>query len=216
MAAETETTRSAPRLRRAFAKGVVVCVLALAALGVAVKVAGTGVHRPEGAAERWLAAVSDTTRNGVRSEARSRAEKIGALAIADPLLPAAASADGKAAFPDLEVGKATVTGATARVPYRLHQYAASGDAPVKDGVIVLAKRDGEWRVTALAGRRPGAEKVPSEGGAPPSSAPVGLWVAALLAGVVVTAGASLLVRWAGRGAARVEGTGTVTHSPAVG
>src|SRR2546423_6931076 len=106
-------------LRRTFAIGLAICLLAIVALGVVIKVAGSGVHRPEGAAERWLNAVADTTRKGVRTDARTRAEKIGPLSLADPLLPP--DTDGKRAFPDLEVGKARTTGDEARVPYRLHQ-----------------------------------------------------------------------------------------------
>src|SRR4051794_18550294 len=189
-------------LRRTFTIGLIICVLAVLALGVLIKVAGSGVHRPEGAAERWLNAVGDTTRKGVRTDARQRAEKIGPLALADPLLPR--DTDDKRAFPDLEVGKARTTGDQARVPYRLHQYVASGDAPVKSGVVLLARQGDEWRVTGLAERGPG-ENVPSEGGDPPSSAPVGVWLAALAGGVAVTAGASLLVRWAARSAERAGG-----------
>jgi hypothetical protein len=187
------------RLRRTFAIGLVICLLAVGALGVVIKVVGTGVHRPEGAAERWLNAVGDTTRNGVRGDARKRAAKIGPLALAAPLLPA--KTDGKRAFPDLEVGKARTSGDQSRVPYRLHQYVASGDAPVRNGVVILNRTGGEWHVTALGNRQPG-ERVPSEGGDPPSRAPAGIWLAALVGGIVITAGASLLVRWATRSAER--------------
>jgi hypothetical protein len=210
--ASTTTTRaqaqdSDHRLRRTFAIGLVICLLAVAALGVVIKVGGTGVHRPEGAAERWLNAVGDTTRNGVRSDARQRASKIGPLSLASPLLPA--DTGGRRAFPDLEVGKARTTGDEARVPYRLHQYAATGAAPERNGVVILQRKGDEWHVTALADRHPG-ERVPSEGGDPPSRAPLGIWLAALAGGLVVTTGASLLVRWAARSGQRA---GTVVTGP---
>jgi hypothetical protein len=163
---------------------------------VVISALNAGHHRPEGAAERWLAAVSDTTRKGVRSDAIERADKVGPVSIAAPLIPA--DTDDKSAFPDLEVGKAVVDGDTARVPFQLHQRDVD-DA--KQGTIVLGKVGDDWHVTALDGRAPG-EQVPSEGGAPPSSAPLGLWLVAVIAGVGVTAGASALVEWAARSARR--------------
>jgi hypothetical protein len=177
---------------RSFVSGLVVCAVVFVVIGVAIHAANAGHHRPEGAAERWLAAVGDTTRKGVRADAVKRAEKIGPVSLAAPLLPA--DAKDKSAFPDLEVGKAVVEGATARVAYRLHQRDVD---EAKAGTIVLTRAGHDWRVTALDTRRPG-EAVPSEGGSPPSSAPVGLWVVAILAGLGVTAGASLLVEWATR------------------
>ena len=180
---------------RTFVIGLVACGVVFLAIGGAIRAANAGHHRPEGAAERWLAAVSDTTRKGVRDDAVERADKIGPIAIAEPLLTGLDTED-KGAFPDLEVGKAAVEGATARVPYRLHQ--RNVDDP-KLGTIVLTKQGDDWHVSGLDNRRP-SEEVPSEGGPPPSSAAGGLWVAAILAGLAVTAGASLLVEWATRSA----------------
>ncbi len=182
---------------RPFVIGLIVCALVFVAFGVLISALNAGHHRPEGAAERWLAAVSDTTRKGVRPDAVERAQKIGPLAIAAPLIPA--DTDEKGAFPDLEVGKAIVVGDSARVPYRLHQRNVD-DA--LSGTIVLSKAGDDWKVNALDSRRTD-ELVPSEGGSPPSSAPVGLWVAAVIVGLGVTAGASLLVEWATRSSRRV-------------
>ncbi|MBA3653141.1 MAG: hypothetical protein H0W70_02990 [Actinobacteria bacterium] len=179
---------------RSFVTGLVVCFLVFVAIGGVIRTLNAGHHRPEGAAERWLAAVSDTTRKGVRDDAVKRAEKIGPVSVAAPLIPA--ETHDKGAFPDLEVGKATVNGTTARVPYQLHQ--RDVDEP-KVGVIVLDKAGNDWHVTSLDARQP-AEHVPSEGGAPPSSAPVGLWVVAIVGGLLVTIGASALVEWTTRSA----------------
>jgi hypothetical protein len=177
---------------RTFVIGLVVCGVIFLAIGGAIRAANAGHHRPEGAAERWLAAISDTTRKGVRDDARERAEKIGPVSVAAPLIPA--DTDDKGAFPDLEVGKAVVDGDSARVPYQLHQRDVD-DALI--GTIVLTRYSDDWHVTALDSRRPG-EEVPSEGGPPPSSASGGLWLAGILTGLAVTAGASLLVEWATR------------------
>lgn len=183
------------KLRRGFTIGIVVTLAVMVLVGVVIRLANAGHHRPEGAAERWLTALGDTTRKGVKDDAVERVNKIGPIAVGRPLLPKDGT-DGKAAFPDLEVGKARVTGATARVPYRLHQYAKEGDEPVRAGVVVLEKQpDDRWRVRALAART-ATEKVPIEGGAPPSSAPLGLWIGGAVFGLLLTIGMSALIRWA--------------------
>ena len=64
-----------------------------------------GTSRPEGVAENWLTAVGDTTRKGVEADARKRAEKIGGVSIGEAIC-CSSDTDGKAAFADLEVGKA--------------------------------------------------------------------------------------------------------------
>ena len=179
--------RSDPALRRGFVSALVVTVAVVAALGAVIRAATSGHHRPEGIAEHWLAAVGDTTRKGVRSDARNRAARLGPLALADPLLPSA-STHGKAAFDDLEVGKARVTGADARVPFRLHQHVDHGSAPIRQGAIALARHGASWRVVGvdLTSHLPG-DKVPSQGGAPPSRAPLRLWLGSVMLGVVLTA-----------------------------
>jgi hypothetical protein len=183
--------------RRTFALGAVAALAVMICLGGLIKVFGTGADRPEGAAERWLVAVGDTTRDGVAGDARDRAERIGPLALGAPLLPTV-DTDGDAAFSDLEVGNADESGGVARVPFRLHQYAETGDEPVLTGSVVLGRVDGDWAITAIDTRRPG-EEVPSEGGAPPSNAPLGVWLGGLALGLLLCTLASLAVRTAGRG-----------------
>lgn len=180
--------------RAAFVKGLVACLAVLLALGVVIARLDRGHHRPEGTAERWLTAVSDSGRAGIRRDATKRADKIGPLSIATPLQPSKHN-NRKPLFSDLEVGKATLTGAEARVPFRLHQYASSGTGPERVGVVVMRRASDEWKVVALADRRP-AEKVPSEGGPPPSSAPSSIWLLGVVIGLAVTALASFLVEWA--------------------
>src|SRR5207248_10379054 len=70
-----------------FAKVIVIVLAVIAGLGVLIHFANAGHHRPEGAAERWLAAVSDTERRGLSVDARKRAPHIRPLALAPPLLP---------------------------------------------------------------------------------------------------------------------------------
>jgi hypothetical protein len=186
---------------RTFVTGLVVCAAVLVAISLGIHQANANHHRPEGAAERWLAAVSDTTRKGVRSDAVDRAEEIGPVSLAAPLL-AGVKHEDKGSFDDLEVGKATVEGATSYVPYRLH---VRNDSTARDGVIRLERSGDEWKVAGCCGADAApagvvVRQVPSEGGPPPSSAPTSLWLVAVLAGVGVTAGASLLVEWATRSA----------------
>jgi hypothetical protein len=184
--------RSDESLRQGFTKGIVIVAAVFIALAGVLHLANEGHHRPEGVAEDWLTAVGDTTRKGVREESVKRAEEIGPVAAAGPLLRAAGETDGKRAFTDLEVGKAALSGSgrVARVPYHLHLFEQD---EARDGAVLLEKRQERWRVAGLGERRPG-EKVPSEGGDPPSSAPFLLFAVALLAGLGFTALCSLAVR----------------------
>lgn len=181
-------------MNRAFAKGVFVALVLVAQLGVVVHLLNDGHHRPEGIAERWLSAVSDTGRDGVRDDAVERAEQVGPIELAAPLVPV--GADGEhALFTDLEVGRAAADAVTARVPFRVHQR----DADEVTGHVVLVRAgpdEGEWRVAEVATGELADGVLPSDGGAPPSSAPLGLWVLAAGIGLVITTFASLLVRWA--------------------
>jgi hypothetical protein len=190
---------------RTFGIGVGIALALCIALFVGIHEAGRGTHRPEGIAERYLAAISDTTRKGVRADALRRAGKEGPPGVALDLTSPAAKKDGKRSFRDLEVGKASVSGDQARVPYLVHQYVSSGTSPKLDGVIILRRTGDTWRVAARAGRETG-EKVPSEGGPPPSSAPASYWFVALLIGVVVTLVASALINLAGRAARTAPAT----------
>ncbi|MBV8958898.1 MAG: hypothetical protein JOZ37_19280 [Actinobacteria bacterium] len=187
-------------LKRQFATAIVAALAVMIGLGGVIALANHGHHRPEGAAERWLTAVGDTTRKGVKADARDRADKLGGVSIGQPLLPTD-DTKGKSAFPDLEVGKARVTAGQARVPYRLHQRAQHGKNPLKEGTMVLARSGEGWKVTSLDARQPG-EKVPSDGGQPPSSAGLGLWLGAVGVGALVTVLIIVLVEWATRSSQR--------------
>jgi hypothetical protein len=186
--------------RATFFKVIAIVLVVIAALGLLIHFANAGHHRPEGAAERWLAAVGDTGRRGV-TDARSRAEHIGSIAIAAPLLPSTHD-PRHSEFSDLEVGKAVPDGPEAvRVPFRLHQRPASGSGPLKRDTLVLHRSGDTWHVVALDARRPD-EKVASEGGPRPSRAPLGLWFGAIALGVVLAVAAHLITRYAERSAQR--------------
>jgi len=180
----------ADQLKRPFIAGVVAVLLLFVAIGVVVKVVDNK-HRPEGAAERWLGAVSDTTRKGVQSDGRSRAAKLGPGVNYGTLVPTHTS--GKAALEDLEVGKATVESITARVPFNAHQ---RGGHLLEGTVLLGRKTNGTWVVTGLDSRRPG-ELVPSQGGSAPSKVGASVWLVALLLALGLAALCSAFVRLAG-------------------
>jgi hypothetical protein len=199
--------QASPVRRSTFATVIVMVLVVIASLGVLIHLANAGHHRPEGAAERWLAAIGDTGRKGVTSDARKRAEKIGPVAVAAPLLPPTHDTR-KSEFADLEVGKAVQVRkaiaagpANVRVPFRLHQQLSSGVGPLKQGTLVLSRTGDTWHVTALDARRPG-EKVRSEGGPPASRAPLVLWFGAVVLGLVLATGAHLITTYADRSARR--------------
>jgi len=201
-------TAAAGEVRRFTFVVVIAIVLAVVAgLGLLIHSVNAGHHRPEGTAERWLAAVGDTGRRGVSIDARKRAERIGPMSVAAPLLPGTHD-PRHSEFADLEVGKARGTGTeTVRVPFRLHQRPASGAGPLKEGTLVMRRAADTWHVVALDTRR-ADEKVRSEGGPPPSRAPLVLWLGAIGLGVILAVGAHLITRYAEGSARRAAGATT--------
>ncbi len=196
-------------LRQPFVAGVVLVLAVMVMVGGLIRVFGTGANRPEGAAERWLTAIADTTRDGVGNDARERADDLGGVVAGASLLPAV-DTGGERAFADLEVGKAERRGSEARVPFRLHQFAESGQGPVLAGTVLLAlDGDDEWRVLAVTERQRG-ELVPSEGGDPPARAALPLWLGGAALSASLCALASIAVRAAtplGGGGVRVAAHG---------
>jgi hypothetical protein len=147
-----------------FVKVLVVLLAVIAGLGLLIHTLNGAHHRPEGIAEHWLSAIGDTGRRGVSADARRRAEKIGPISVATPLLPAGPHDHRLSYFSGLEVGKARIAG-VARVPFRLHQQLDSGSSPARKGILVLNKSGHSWKVASLDGRHAG-ELVASEGGPP--------------------------------------------------
>jgi hypothetical protein len=194
---------SDPSLRKGFAIGLIVVVSAMILLGIGVKTASSRHHRPEGIAERWLAAVSDTTRSGVEADAKHRANAVGPVELAKPLI--SPDTGGKAAFDDLEVGKARVTGDTARVPFLLHAHSESGGSEKKRGAVILtrAPTSAGWKVVDvdMTTHLP-TDRVPSEGGPPPCRAPLSFWIGAIVIAIILTFISFGIVEWASRSAER--------------
>lgn len=191
---------------RQFAKGIVICLALMIAFSGGVFLLNHGKSRPEGVAENWLEAISDTTRKGVEADATKRADEIGAPELAINVLHAhAEDIDRKSGFANLEVGKAERVDETdpdkVRVGFRVNARRPADETEELDGVIDLEKRSGKWQVVALNLVDPveaGVPALPSDGGPPPSSAPVTLWMGALVGAVGIGAVTSELVRRAGR------------------
>lgn len=147
--------------------------------------------RPSGIAERWLQAVSDRGREGLREDADDRIEEHGTVQAADEITPPDAE-DDERTFRDLEVGKATVEGDTARVPFRVTARIEGDQKRELRATAVLTRADETWRVVDVVDRSEG-EEVPSEGGERPASSKLSQWAWALLLGVLMTIGAVLLI-----------------------
>ncbi len=190
-------------LLRPFRLGLLGAAIVFVFLGALMAAYGSGAERPEGVAERWLADVGDTKRDGVKDRARRDAEEVGPVALAAGLL-VEDDTDGRAAFLDLEVGKARREGDAARVPFRLHQRIDGSAGDPVDGTVVLLEDGDAWRVTALEPPVDGIE-VPSEGGRPAAEAPLWLFAGAIGVSALIAAGCSLAVRAAGRGEAAALG-----------
>jgi hypothetical protein len=191
-------------LLKPFRLGLLGVAIVFLLLGGLIAAYGSSAQRPEGVAERWLSDVGDTRRDGVKERARNDADEVGPVSLAAGLLPKS-STDGRAAFVDLEVGKAVDSdGGHKVVPFRVHQRVDGSSGPAIEGSLVLQRdRDHHWKVIAVDGPKAGVE-VPSEGGAPAAEAPIGLFVGAIGVAVLVTLLCSVAVRLAGRGGPEPE------------
>ena len=190
-----------------FVKGLVVAV-AIMVLGIVGLLNVHGKSRPEGVAENWLTAVGDTTRKGVEADARKRAEKIGAVSLAKELVyPDAKAIHRKSAFDDLEVGKAVrlavpepvgVSVEQVEVGFRVHALRPNDEKKEITGVVTLIRHD-DWNVVQVrVGDLAGVPALPSDGGPPPSSAPLSLWLGGLVGAAIIGVITSALIRLAGR------------------
>ena len=169
-------------LRRSFRLGGLAVVAAIVAIGGIIAAFGTPADRPAGVAERWLVALSDTTRDGLEDDAIERMEELtipleggsarflepdavglDSLFVAFPTLAddRGAAADGEGRFETVQVGRADtlddlVRDGHALVPVQVTPYEA--DDPV-DGYVQLQDTDDGWRVGAAVARGAGRRRV---------------------------------------------------------
>lgn len=168
-----------------------ITTLAVVALLLVAIGCGRSEARPSGITERWLQAVSEQGREGLREHAEKRAAEYGTAQAAAQVTPSDAEQDERH-FRDLEVGKAEVDIDQARVPFRLAVRLPDDKRREVTGTAVLVRTEGEWRVTEVAPREP-HEKVPSEGGERPAAAKASHWLYAFLASLVITGIAVVLI-----------------------
>ena len=188
------TTAEIESLKRPFRLGVLAVAIGFVLVGGLIAAFGSGQDRPEGAAERWLTHVSDTTREGVGEDSKKEVAKDGDPLLADFLIGANADKDGKSTFTAIEVGQARrIDASRVEVPVLL---AYRSDAESFEGVLVLQKQADDWKVTEAKTLDP-TLRVPSEGGNPVASASLGLYAGAAFFGLLITAGLSAVVRRAG-------------------
>jgi hypothetical protein len=189
------TTAEVDALKRPFRLGVLAVAIGFVLVGGLIAAFGSGQDRPEGAAERWLTHVSDTTREGVGEDSKAQVAKDGDPTAAALLIGDNADKDGKSTFTAIEVGQARRLDASrVEVPVLLSY---RSDAKAFQGTVLLQKQGEDWKVLGVTTLDP-TLRVPSEGGNPVANASVGLYVGAAVAGLLITAGASALVQRAGR------------------
>lgn len=198
MSASTSTATQDRELLKPFRLGLLGVGIIFVLLGGLLGAYGSGAHRPEGVAERWLSDVGDTRRDGVKEQSREEAEEVGPVSLAADLLPAEGTTDGRTAFIDLEVGKASADGPdrSTRVPFRLHQRIDGKAGDPIYGTVVLVRQDGRWQITALEPAVVGTA-VPSEGGKPAAKAGLSLFAGAIGVSFLLAFACAGLVRAAG-------------------
>ncbi|HVF76240.1 MAG TPA: hypothetical protein VM938_14475 [Acidimicrobiales bacterium] len=166
-------------------------LLVIAALLLATSACGRSEARPSGVTERWLQAVSEQGRDGLREEGAKRADELAEPAATANVKPPDAEPDERM-FSDLEVGKAAVDVDQARVPFRVTARIKGGERRERSAVAVLVKHDGDWRVVDVVPRIEG-EAVPSEGGDRPARANATHWLIAFALSIVLTGGSIFLI-----------------------
>ncbi|HVE91187.1 MAG TPA: MFS transporter [Actinomycetota bacterium] len=176
----SDSTASAWSVRRrgpVVAAAVLVLVTAATALGVVEL--GRITRRPEGAAERFLQAVSSGDEEDVRRYGSRRIAGFGSP-----------PAGEDSVFSSIEVGASEDAQDGSAVPFRVGRH---DEKPLTGELAVRKTQAGEWRVVALA-PGPVTGRVPSQGGPSAAESPLMQWVAAVAAACVLTALLEVLQR----------------------
>lgn len=154
--------------------------------------------RPEGIAERWLQAVSDRGRDGLREDAEERLAHYGTA----PPIAVPDATDDERTFSDLEVGKARYGIEAAVVPFRVTARIERDGRREIAGALELVRDDDGWKVAQVLSAGPGdkvaseggpGDRVPSEGGPRPARAKPSHWLVAVASSLVLTIVSVLVV-----------------------
>ncbi len=174
--------RASASATRSWRRPVIATVVLVTVVGLVVGgvVALGGITtRPEGAAERFLQAVSSG-----ESESRRR---YGPDDVARRLFGAT-----EVEFDQIEVGAAANVAQLRVVPFRV---VTEEDERVVAMSLIVQRDDGGWRVTDFAPRGPLTQlSVPSEGGPTPAGAPRAAWAIAVMSVLALTTLAELVLR----------------------
>ena len=200
-------------IRRRAVGGVAIALLALG-LGVyGLDVADDQVRRPEGAAERFLQAVSQ--------EEDDRVERYGNAELGRAFTGFARADEDDDWFDGIEVGRAGSGAGERLVPFRIllqddaeterfgflvSREATTGSEP-RDWTVVAV----EWSEEAVVG-----PLVPSGDGAEPASAGASAWIAGLVGALVLTVLLEGLLRLTGGPARPRSATATTGHARSAG
>ncbi len=172
-------------LNRPVRLGFLACLAGLICIGGLIAAFGVGSDRAAGAAERWLVALADSTREGLRDDAEDRLIDLGGGDAGRFLVPPEAAEDEERAFEDLRVGRDTdPADDRAVVPYELRQYEVD-DAVF--GVVVLDRVDDDWRVVGVEERGPLTIQRPERPGLP-------VWLGTIALGILICIGCAAATR----------------------
>lgn len=172
--------------------GVAVGLAVILGTVLALRQAGDVVRRPEGAAERFLQAVS--------AEEDDRIDRYGTRALAEQLRTFPREDAEEDWFLSLEVGRRVEEGdGYARVPFRIERQ-DEGKTEVF-GYLDVREQPGdeprEWKVDAVLLDPAAADQVPSGGGSEPATASGGTWLVGVLLATSLILVVELLLRLAG-------------------
>ena len=166
------------------ALGVLIGVMLVAAVGGVLRELGDRVRRPEGAAERFLKAVSESEDGEI--------DRYGEAAVSRDLTAFTRSDPDEDFFRHIEVGRHAddeQPGAAVRVPYRVIR--RDEGKTEHTGFLLVAEQPGDeprgWKVVGDEPSAAARSLVPSQGGKEPASASGRAWLLApLLALGIIT------------------------------
>jgi hypothetical protein len=171
--------------------GLLIGAVVVAAVVIGIRVAGSVVRRPEGAAERFLQAASRRS-----AKDRATASRYGDPRLARQLIDFERKDRNEDFFHRIEIARSTKEQGVASVPFRVERNDRAGTK--RSGYVTVEQRPGRsprgWRVVGIASADLSAVRFPSDGGPKPAGVPGTTWLIALGLGLVFTLGSEALLR----------------------